>query len=414
MALIPINFIKNWFRRSYVDENNWDEIAEKSTQGFQRTNLNLKQLGLDIGGTNYDFNNEGLKTQTTSVVDRLDEIESYQASNIVGSINNIAVSLTSGRFKIVGSDGNVFSETNIGAINIPSTTIGRWESFSLTEDRFYFDDSASGVSDIVGEEFGTTAGTAWSEARSFFIYAVNSDNTDEGVEIAISPSPTLKLTPGTTNIGYHGVPMSSPSDVGMFFLTSENISATHNNKPCLLIGSFRMTKNSSDDWAVATLLNSDGIGFFQDGKSFNMPTGHYGSITGGYLFDNGGTAPVFSTQSYSYYIDYKTGLIYCYASLSGDGGTDGAGSVDTRIVAPYKNLITSSSFVGQAYASNGGGTVSYIATVTITGSQNYFTLAVPSVSGTALQNVTTGLQNSFWTNGASRSINYFFALFKGL
>lgn len=206
-----------------------------------------------------------------------------------GWVSNIGMSLSGGTFKLVGTDGNTFSSTNAGWVTIPSTTGGQLVTLKATSDIHSFIDDA-GASQIIGEEFGVTSGRAWGNDRPFYLYACNADNTDANLRFFISPNPTLKVSPATTNIGYQSNPMSSPSDSGAFFLTSTNVTASHNEKPCIRIGGIRMQMSASDDWTVQSLSNSSGDGIRPDpyeNTYFTMPTGQMGAQSGSY-FNNSG------------------------------------------------------------------------------------------------------------------------------
>ena len=110
----PIRFVKNWNRNTRTREENWDEIADKITAFGTRSNNNFIQLGLDIGGTTYDYNGNGQKTQATPVLDRFTTLEA--TINTVGT-RNIGLDISSDNVvKIVGSDGSNLSSTNKGIV----------------------------------------------------------------------------------------------------------------------------------------------------------------------------------------------------------------------------------------------------------------------------------------------------------
>jgi hypothetical protein len=120
MALEPIKFIKNWFKNTRTREENWDEIATKMAAYSVRTNNNLKQLGLDLDGSDYNFNNVGRTTQTTPIVDRLDTLES--TINAIGT-RNLGISLASqDTVAITGSDGTALSSSNEGIVTFNETS----------------------------------------------------------------------------------------------------------------------------------------------------------------------------------------------------------------------------------------------------------------------------------------------------
>lgn len=252
-----------------------------------------------------------------------------------GYVSNVGLSLSSGILKIVQSDGSDFTSSAEGHVSMPNTTNGQGIRLKITDATNLFED-ASGTSDIIGEEFGTTTSIAWSNSRPFYLYAVNSDDTDSGLKFAISPNPAIYTSPATANIAYHGNPASSPSDNNMFFLTSTDVTLTHNGKPAMLIGSLRMTKDASDDWTIQSLTYDQGIGLYQEHSQFTFPTGQMGASSGTFMSDFGtpGDVPAFSTQEYYYSLDLN-GWCTLGIFLSGDGGNDGNGANLVRLRTPY-------------------------------------------------------------------------------
>lgn len=122
MALKPLRIVKNWLTGIRSQEANWDEIADKTVEFATRTNNHLKQLGLDIAGASYEYNDDGRATQSPDLNTRVTTLESVQF-NTPAAIRNIGLDVsTTSKVKIFGSDGNNLSSTNIGYVTIPSTT----------------------------------------------------------------------------------------------------------------------------------------------------------------------------------------------------------------------------------------------------------------------------------------------------
>jgi hypothetical protein len=125
----PLKFVKAWFRNNFVEEVHWDEIVNKVGAWAAWTNNNLKQLGLDIGGETYDFNNVGKKTQSIPVFTRLTTLEGVNAG-----VLNIGIDITdSTRVTLVGSTGSVLSSSNSGKVVINETSdAGSLLTYTLT------------------------------------------------------------------------------------------------------------------------------------------------------------------------------------------------------------------------------------------------------------------------------------------
>ena len=131
MALQPLRIIKNWFTNTFTREKNWDEIADNLVSYAGRTNNNLKQIGLDIDGATYEFNNNGRATQTRAIVDRIDSLEAVEYAF---GARNLGLDLSvTGVITLVGADGNALSATNIGIVAFNSTaSAGVVKSYELT------------------------------------------------------------------------------------------------------------------------------------------------------------------------------------------------------------------------------------------------------------------------------------------
>jgi len=250
-----------------------------------------------------------------------------------GWVSNVGLNLSAGTLKLVQGDGSTdFSATAPGFCTIPSATAGAVNSLQFTATDFLFVDDA-GSSDIIGVNFGTDSTEAWDEQVPFYLYAVNGDGTDSGIEFAISRNPTSKHSPATAQIAFHGTIATSDNDETFFFLTSTDVTATHNAKPVLLIGGFTMNKSVLDDWTIASLDESKAQGILphphQD-EEFNMAEGQNGALAASFLFSSG-VVPTWATPA---------NIVYKYR-INTDGWVD---------VAFYTNNAGAASQTGQADA----------------------------------------------------------------
>lgn len=221
---------------------------------------------------------------------------------------NLGFTLVNGKFLITQADGNDLSSTLPGYVTVQSVTDGLSKLIEITgTDHFFIDDT--GASDIIGEQFGKTTGIAWGDDMPFYLYAINLDDTKVGIEFAVSPNPAAKFSPATANIGFRGTPAATPSDNNFFFLTTTDVTATHDAKPCVRIGGFRMQMSASDDWTISTLDASMGDGIRPDpfvGKWFAFPQGQMGADANHFL-SSSSTVPLWTTPADVIYV-YKVGL----------------------------------------------------------------------------------------------------------
>ena len=271
-------------------------------------------------------------------------------------IENLGIVYASGTgtFTIQGATASL-SASNPGYVSIPSaTTPGEWVLHEITSDVNFIDDNGS--SEIIGNLFGLTTGVAWGSPMPFYIYAGH-DSTDSNPEFFISRIPNRRQNAATSSIG---APDDAVADTQGAMWCMQNITeANYNIQPVVLIGSFRMTMSASDDWTVQTLDEGDGIGNFQRNREFTFPTGQVGAASGSHWLDNGGTAPQFTTETYSYTIT-PDGYVHLNYVFKDDPGVDGAGAVSCKISMPYvaSSAISSAQFYGscQRAISAGSGT----------------------------------------------------------
>src|SRR3990167_9389526 len=118
----PLKIIKNWFRNTRTRENNWDEIRDKIVEWSLFVQKYFNQVGLDINGSSYEFNDNGTATQTTSIVSRLTTLEN--TAGIVGTRNIGFDFSVSGAITLRGSDGSNLSSTNAGLVTFNETATG--------------------------------------------------------------------------------------------------------------------------------------------------------------------------------------------------------------------------------------------------------------------------------------------------
>jgi len=262
--------------------------------------------------------------------------------------HRLGISLSAGVFSVTNANGVALSNINPGFVGIPSaTTRGLVNSYMITANQS-FNDSSSGGSNIIGNLFGTTSGDTWGNDVPFYLYACIDDANSAPI-FGISRVPNLVQAPATANIG---TPASATADVsyGMFLFSSVTI-ANYDLNPVVCLGSFRMRKNSSNDWAVQALSTSDGFGLFQSDQIFTMPGGVNGNAASKYFIDNGGTAPGFAANFSTYKMSKEGMLWYNGLFFNNVAGVSGAGAVTLT----HNTVIELASTFGQiGYPCYGG------------------------------------------------------------
>lgn len=299
---------------------------------------------------------------------------------------NLSFSYSANTFKIVGANGNALSNYNVGWVVMRSGvgTSQKLVRLRFASDTHSFIDGSAASSNIDGNTFGSDAGVAWSQDRPFFKYCINKDDTSANAKFAIAVNPSFRIAqPGQlAQLG----DTNADSQSWMILLATGLTLATYDGKTAECIGSFRMRKNSSDEWTVQALINDgDGIGRFQEHRNFSMVLGQFGASAGTFMTPNGGTAPVFTTNTYLYQIG-RDGKCRVHLHLEGDAGADGAGAVVSRVVLPYVNNPSSSANTmnGSAYLLTPGYT--NLGTVQLLDGIGYLTL-YRNTSATAVAQV---------------------------
>lgn len=255
---------------------------------------------------------------------------------------NMGMNLSGGLFKLTRADGVAFSAANHGLVAMQSNANPGQTVLLKATGTYQFED-VNGTSDVTGMICGVTGNRAWDEDRPVYLYAVNSDDTDSGLEFAWSFRPNATRSPSTAaEIGYHGNPSTNDADSDFFFMTATNVTSSHANKPCILIGGFRFQKpTTAEEWAVQVIDTSKGDGIRPDpfvDAVFKFPLGQMGADAGNLFTAASGSGPVWTTpaniQAY-----YKMGLDgHCdYWGSTNNAGvvaTTGHAS-DMRVFMPY-------------------------------------------------------------------------------
>ncbi len=310
--------------------------------------------------------------------------------------HRLGMKLDTGVFSILGANGVNLSTLNQGFVCIPSKAFpGLLKTYALTANQSFED--SNGSSDIIGNLFGTTSGDVWTGVDiPFYLYACI-DNAEASPVFGISRIPNLTSSPAAGNIG---TPASATAGVsyGMFLFNSVTI-ANYDLNPVVCVGSFRMRKIAADDWTIQTLSNSDGFGNYQQNILFSYPTGVNGNASGSYFLANGGTAPAFDTNFYTYKIS-RDGMCWVTALLfNAATGTSGVGAVDLIAQTP----IEASAVFGQSLFSGYGGYQN--------SPGNPFNSVGPALAGGNIHfrlnnGTTTLLKNADFPNTAGYSIEF--------
>lgn len=267
---------------------------------------------------------------------------------------NLSFTLSGGDLVIAGADGTALSASNPAYVIMPSNaTAGRLVLHTITAN------DTLDVSGMTGNTFGTTASVAWGNAMPWYVGGC-ADSSDANFEFVVSRLPHLQSTPSSS--ANMGDPSSATADqeYSVYFF-NDVTEANYQSMQLGIIGSCTATKDGSDDWTIGALTDYDGVGRFNDNRTFGMPTGQNGAASGTYNVSTAGTDPVFTSQSINYSID-KAGNVVADISLI-SCSTPGTGANLYQPVLPLKNGNSSVGYgqitwVGKFIDNSAGGVVS--------------------------------------------------------
>lgn len=225
--------------------------------------------------------------------------------------SNIGFTYSVDTFRVTARDGSALSATNAAQVTFQSkSTPGTSKTIAITANQGFIDDN--GASQIIGNNFGTTAGVAWAQTMPFFVYGVlnsSAGSPETACTFMISRSPCATTTTGTTiaNLGDN----TADSQADFFALANITI-GDYANSPCVVIGSFRMTKSALDDWTVTALTMQDGPGMFSEsnlGNGWLFPLGQNGADASNW-FSGTAVVPIITGAGSAYlYTLYRNGRV---------------------------------------------------------------------------------------------------------
>ncbi len=186
IGLKPLKYIKKWLNKTTVKPEDWDEIANKTSTWANTLNLNLTQIGLDIAGNSYVFNNNGLRSLSNSITSRLGAVE-YTLGSSVNT--NMTVSISGTVATTILADGSVITIDNPGYIQ---TSTGIYQVTEPLE------------VDFTSDTFGDTSGGG--RYYCFYIMVINETvplglgaDITSSVGVGVSLIDRLEYLDGNTN-----------------------------------------------------------------------------------------------------------------------------------------------------------------------------------------------------------------------
>lgn len=316
-----------------------------------------------------------------------------------GQSVNCGINVSGSTFTIVQSDGNALSATRPCRIGIRSNTAGLLAEAKFTSPVSF---TFGAASDTDGNLFGITDAN-WASVMPFNLSVIYDGTTPYFI---ISRVPSYVSGAAATALCQKG-DTDCDAQVDSMILASGLTLANFVNLPITQVGWFQMTYATAGGAWTATTSVHTGFNYEYEKQPWTMPTGQQGASVGAYFLPNGGTAPVFNTNAYKYFVT-RTGDVSVDYYFDDDGGTDGSGAVSLKMAVPYyAETAGLGSYISTGYTEYHN-TEEYLTFILLSNHDNSVRFNRNTVSGTSLQNATTAIQNGDYINNNYR---LFFGVF---
>ncbi len=322
--------------------------------------------------------------------------EAYLGLLTVGQTINCGMGVSGSTFTIHQADGSALSASEPCFVGVRSSTGGRIVVAKFTSNVTF---TFGATSDTDGNVWGLDSTADWTPQMPFFVGVIY-NGTSSYFTISRLPPNNVDATADLCQKG--DTDCDAQGDV--MLLASGETLANFTNVPITYAGWFQMTyATTGSAWtARLTPISSPGdtvTGFndeFEKSQWQYDGSGHNGADNGSPFDTDGGTPPVFSTTDLYYYIKRSREVRY-HAYLTGDGGTDGVGASDIKLTLPFQNVgeIDASYFLARIALPTG----EFIGRATLGDATSHVTFAIPTLSGTNLQNSTNTIDTADFTNG---------------
>lgn len=210
---------------------------------------------------------------------------------------NLGLDYTSGRLSVVQADGSALTSSAYGRVRTPvKGSLGLEQIIQVNKPYKLDDDAHATTHDMEGWHPFWDAGDNWSAPRPYFVYLIIHDTPTSEPAFGISQCPNYFTAPAASAINVSGTINSNTQESMMLFEISDGAGgwttptiSNYDENPCVCLGSVRaaVTDTSNDDQTFETLLDTDGLGRFQEGVEFLAPNGTVGTYPGFFAVDPG-------------------------------------------------------------------------------------------------------------------------------
>lgn len=309
---------------------------------------------------------------------------SLSSSALTQGVINLGMSQSGGTtFTVNSANGTALSATNPAVVYLQSlANPGNVVTYTITANQSFTQ------ANIASNNFGLTNGLAFASDIPFYLYAVCNAaagvNPETAIAFMVSRYPNTSVSPVAGKIAKSGSAVANSA--GSFFSLSNVTVADYASSPCICVGSFRMQWLNTNNWVIQTFNAKDGIGNFQEGVQFGSVAGHFGNASGSFFKANGGTAPIYTSQAWVYYLGRDNRC--SFNGVFSNNSTPGAGAVTALQGIPFQ--ITDGGTTGPGFL-NAGAAYSFILLdpVSISSQQYQFDFVNDTATG-VLQNASIG------------------------
>ena len=305
---------------------------------------------------------------------------------------NLSFTHSAGTLTLAGSDGTALSATNPGYVVMPSNaTQGRMVLHKIAANETLT------VSDLTDNLFGTTVAIAWADELPLYI-GFMADAADANLEPIIMRIPHATVSPAASaNIGD---PSSATADLqSSVFAWNDITEGNYQSMQLGLVGSLTATKAvTTDAWTLVALTDNDGVGRWNENRTFDGPAGHNGADAGKWFVQASGTAPGFSTNVVNYRLS-RAGMLLAQCSFV-TVNVAGSGTAQLEFASPLKRNTGFASMAYTAWYYDASAAVNRIGVNSSRGDTDLVGFTIIGISNSTIQqqNIDTSDQLYFTYN----------------
>ena len=244
----------------------------------------------------------------------------------IGTAINCEINYASGTITISGRGGAALSATNPCHVGIRSNSNGVVVTATFTANVTTTDGATS---DTDSNLFGVTDAN-WANAMPMFFGVIYDGTTPY---FGFSRKPLVVSGAAATDVCQEG-DTDCDGENDFFIMTTGLTLSAWVNLPITQVAFLSATyATTGGAWTFAESAYT-GFNKLYESLVWTFPQAQYGAAASTHMTANGGTAPVWTTDQYTYEINSRA-LVTLNMYFTGDGGTDGIGAVNATVAMPF-------------------------------------------------------------------------------